>query len=468
MSLSPNEYLSFYDANNIPVSDQNRLLLDIYVTPTGQLAIRKAGETIEVGKVTPTPPISVDTVELDGNLLVLKMHDNTEIVVGDVSGTIDYIVPPMPDKGIRQTDGSFALPTVDASLQFIEEAQNFRLSGIAAQRPSLVKYAEVAMRRDFTGIGGTDSADNTGITANNWSLIRLNTVVDPENIGITISNNQVTFPPGTYYVDFSAVAHRCGYHTLQLWSVTHNRILAQSFTLWQSDNTESSSSSNMGNGYFTIAQPTVIEARVKVGTVSGATAALWAIYGPVIGSIADYFKIEIWKQPEQYGTLPPVKVLTEVTPRMTGYTGNGLTISSSGERPGGYQAWKALSGDDLESLNCWASGGRPTPQTPQWLKYTFNSPTLATRYRFYYPYPLGAAVEGAIDWTIQGRMSNGSWVILDTVVGWNSFIPGICIDRPLNNAAAYDEYQIVITNCRVAWGGQQWTYVGELRLYIET
>lgn len=85
----------------------------------------------------------------------------------------------------------------------------------------------------------TTSASVTGNTS--WLQRALNNIVSDSGIGVTISANQFTLPPGTYSFDISAPAYNANGHKIRLHNITSGTIVAYGTSEFSSNNVQTRS-----------------------------------------------------------------------------------------------------------------------------------------------------------------------------------------------------------------------------------
>lgn len=464
--LSKSEAKSFFNANAIPLPSNKNALVDIYLDPvTLELSIVPlSGNPQSLGFVTPDLPLSIADVVLDAGELSLVMSDNSIIEIDSISRPDVYVVPELEGTGLKRADGTFTpLRTTQPGVSIVETEDAITVSAAGLTSAKAVKRAEVAKRITAPSAANTSVADNTGMVANAWCFTAMTFIDDSDEIGITIVDGRIHIPPGTYYWDGWFAFHRCNTHSMRLWSVTHNNVVALTQTGHSGNSSEHSVLVPVGTGYFTLLEPTIIEVQLRPAII-GST--LWTVYGSTWGMESDYIRMEFWKIPESQGSVPPIKYRSEVTKRVASDADSELVITGSSQYSALYPPWRASDSDGLAAANCWITLAAPTPAAPQWIIYRFTAgPKRITQYGVWNTSVTAQSIYGPKSWELQGRNSDADeWVVLDSVVGNLLTVAGGAIVRDLPAPVEYSQYRLWVTERN---GTAAYMYLGEFRLFEE-
>lgn len=129
-----------------------------------------------------------------------------------------------------------------------------------------------------------------GFTSGAYRTRVLNTVSTNTISGASLSSNQITLPPGTYYVSFSAPAWKVNGHQTKFVSVSGGTISIFGETAYTS-NADYPMTRSRGSGVFTIESTSVAELQHKCFTTN-ATNGLGI---QISGDVEVYAVVEIWK-----------------------------------------------------------------------------------------------------------------------------------------------------------------------------
>ena len=129
-----------------------------------------------------------------------------------------------------------------------------------------------------------------GFTSGAYRTRVLNTVSTNTISGASLSSNQITLPPGTYYVSFSAPAWKVNGHQTKFVSVSGGTISIFGETAYTS-NADHSMTRSRGSGVFTITSSSVAELQHKCFTTNATN----GLGTQISGDVEVYAVVEIWK-----------------------------------------------------------------------------------------------------------------------------------------------------------------------------
>jgi hypothetical protein len=122
--------------------------------------------------------------------------------------------------------------------------------------------------------------------------------------------------------------------------------------------------------------------------------------------------------------------LNNLVPTMTGSGSPSGTVSGTGYYSG--NAYWAFDGNTNDVF-------RMEP-LPSYIQYQFTNAVLINVYAFYQ----NGIYTFAKDWTLSGSQDGATFVLLDTRVGYSTFLPGSNV-FPITNTVAYQYYRINVT-----------------------
>jgi hypothetical protein len=128
-------------------------------------------------------------------------------------------------------------------------------------------------------------------TSGAWRTRTLNTIVS-DNVGITLSNNQVTLPAGEYLIEADAPAIGVYSHKIRLQNITDATTTALG-TSEYSASTDSISTRSQLLIYVTLSSPKVFEIQHRCSTTSANAAGLGAAGAFGVSEI--YARVKIQK-----------------------------------------------------------------------------------------------------------------------------------------------------------------------------
>lgn len=105
----------------------------------------------------------------------------------------------------------------------------------------------------------TAGTDGGTFTSGAWRTRDLTTVVTNEIDGASLASNQITLPPGTYWVEWEALALRCNRHTTRLQDVTNAVTLVTGKNAFADSSTTAPGTDAAGRDRFTITGEVDIE-----------------------------------------------------------------------------------------------------------------------------------------------------------------------------------------------------------------
>lgn len=162
------------------------------------------------------------------------------------------------------------------------EIRNAELPTEPVALGQMPKYALINETQPSGTAGGT-------FTSGAWRTRTLNTIVN-DNIGITLSNNQITLPAGTYEVDISVPAYSVAGHKARLLNITDGSTPLVG-TSEYSYTTNSCTTRSLINGSFTIPSAKVFEVQHYCNSTDSA-----GFGNPVsAGGIEIYTQVQIRK-----------------------------------------------------------------------------------------------------------------------------------------------------------------------------
>ncbi len=207
----------------------------------------------------------------DGNSIIIGTHDYTDQVSGTI--TTGYNVHAVDDDNfIVQTGSSGIWYQQDASGAAASAANGWRYRVIVEiRRPTFVWIPDswlpptmiVEDVKAYNVAGGTftQGADRT----RDLNTVRYNTIA-----GASLAANQITLPPGTYEVIWSAPGYSVNSHFSLLYDTTGSAVLARGSAEFSSV-VDGVTTRSLGNSVFTISVESVIEIRHRCVTTSGTT-----------------------------------------------------------------------------------------------------------------------------------------------------------------------------------------------------
>ena len=179
-----------------------------------------------------------------------------------------------------------ALPAIDGSALTSLTSANLTgalpaISG-AALTGLVPKYA-LFQDQKANGTGGGS------VTAQTYTTRDLNTTVNNNITGCTLSANLVTLLAGTYYYSYSASAFKADQHHARLYNTTDSTQINHGTGQFNQNTSTSAATNTTGEGMFTIASTKVISVQHWLRQASGGGEALGVIAGTGGGTPAFCF-----------------------------------------------------------------------------------------------------------------------------------------------------------------------------------
>jgi hypothetical protein len=133
----------------------------------------------------------------------------------------------------------------------------------------------------------------------------------------------------------------------------------------------------------------------------------------------------------------------DVVPTMTGFTTNGVTISSSGRYDANYYEWKAFNDSLTDVYDAWITRSGYT--IGEWISVDFGAGNEKTIVKY--------AIQGRnytytycpAGWVLEASNDNTNWTILDTRSNEPQFAGGEKREYLVSNSNSYRYYRIRIT-----------------------
>ena len=155
--------------------------------------------------------------------------------------------------GTTAADITLTLPAISGTFALTSQASSAKTAYIQDQKAS------------STGGGAS--------TAGSWLTRDLNTVVDPEGTGITVSSNQMIIPAGSYHVSIKVPFHGINNRAnSRLYNITDTALILNGSSVCETSG-DCTYQSHI-EGYFTLAAQKTVEVQYRVQTLQGATSAL--------------------------------------------------------------------------------------------------------------------------------------------------------------------------------------------------
>lgn len=299
MSQSKTEALSFFNPNTRPLPDNLPVLYDVYLTPEGLIFKESPKSTIElVGDSKPVTPANVTEAMIVNDQLVLTFNNQPPVVLGNIRRDSVYIDPPLPGEGIRLPNGSFApLSSQIPELSFVETPTAIQIQQTQPIAPKAEGYAEASYR--YTG-ANLSQAGLLDPPISAWTKFSLTNIVDVDNIGLTLSDGEITLPAGLYRVEMHSTSVRTSVGMLRLFCSAISAELmrtSQSYNGRQADGGVNAIGSIYGIGVFKLTQPRTIQFQYYLNPRSGAGEVRfpWTQHFTAHGAYSEPLKVSIWK-----------------------------------------------------------------------------------------------------------------------------------------------------------------------------
>jgi hypothetical protein len=179
----------------------------------------------------------VSIANLDNDIILLGV--SVGISFNNVSSKIDQLgVSSLATNvavallGVSNTNQDIRIGVLGISTSIIDA----KVAAVTAGTASVIKTAVITEQFATATNGGTFSNGA-------WRIRAINTIdTDPSGIVLSLTTNQFTIGPGSYYISGSAPAFRVGTHKTQLFNVTGN-VVQQIGTAENSPNTTSACTS---------------------------------------------------------------------------------------------------------------------------------------------------------------------------------------------------------------------------------